>query len=250
MAFSLLICDDERRIREGLRYAVDWSSIGINKIGTAADGLEGWEWVCENQPELIITDIRMPRMDGLELLNKTMNAFPYTIVILLTGYEDFNYAQQALRYRAFDYLLKPTNPETVINVCKDAMKNLTHIQHQVLLQETMVQDSKGMVDHIIRYVRDQYAANISLESAANEIHVSTVHLNRLMKKEIGLTFLEYLTHIRIEKAKQLLLHSKHNVYEICYLVGYRDPKYFSQLFRKITGSKPSEYSTVTRRSPQ
>jgi two-component system, response regulator YesN len=245
MDYKLLICDDERMIREGIRNAVDWASININTIATAADGQEGWSWLCDHRPEVVVTDIRMPKMDGLELLNKTMTAFPYTKVILLTGYGDFEYAQQAIRNRAFDYVVKPTNPDALLKVCTSALKEWEGSTKRAVLMEPVRDESAALVERIIRYVQERYQKEITLESAAREVYLSTVHLNRIMKKELGTTFLEYLTHIRIEEAKRLLL-AKHSVQEVCIDVGYKDPKYFSQLFRKMTGVKPSEFGIDRR----
>lgn len=246
MTYKLLICDDERRIREGICKAVDWASIGIAEIGTAADGEEGWAWVCEHRPELVLTDIRMPKMDGLVLLNKIMVTFPYTRVILLTGYDDFTYAQQAIRSRAYDYVMKPSNPDILIRSCKSALDEWAAGSKRSVLQEPAQEDMEQLTQRIIRYVQDHFMDPITLETAAKEIHMSTVHLNRIMKKEMGTTFLEYLTHVRIEEAKHLLQATKKPVHEICFDVGYKDPKYFSQLFRKVTGWKPSEFAAGVR----
>jgi two-component system response regulator YesN len=246
MSYKMLICDDERRIREGVRQAVDWASIGIDTVETAADGEEGWAWVCDHRPEVVLTDIRMPKMDGLAFLNKIMVAFPYTKVILLTGYEDFSYAQQAIRSRAYDYVMKPTNPDTLLRTCKSALEDRAANVKRTVLMEPFQDEPDLLAEQIIRYVQDHYMDTISLETAAKEIHMSTVHLNRIMKKDMGTTFLEYLTHVRIEEAKRLLQKTKKTVHEICFDIGYNDPKYFSQLFRKMTGSKPSEFAVELR----
>lgn len=246
MTYKLLICDDERRIREGIRQTVDWESIGIGLVGTAADGEEGWAWVCEHRPELVLTDIRMPKMDGLDLLNKIMVTFPYTKVILLTGYDEFKYAQQAVRSRAYDYIMKPSNPDILIRNCKAALDEWAAGSKRGVLQEPAQDDMELLAQQIIRYVQDHYMDPITLETAAKEIHMSTVHLNRIMKKKTGTTFLEYLTHVRIEEAKRMLQTTKKTVHEICFDVGYKDPKYFSQLFRKVAGSKPSEFAAGLR----
>ncbi|WP_164472727.1 response regulator transcription factor [Cohnella candidum] len=247
MSYKLLICDDERMIREGILHAVDWPSIGIGTVATAKDGEEGWSWAREHRPELVITDIRMPKLDGLELLNRIMLAFPYTKVILLTGHGEFEYAQQAIRGRAFDYVLKPTNPEALITVCTFALEELSaNAKRTVLATEEEKDESERLIQQIVRYVQEHFKEQITLETAAKQVHLSTVHLNRVLKKEMGTTFLEYLTHVRIEEAKRLLLSTRLTVHEISFDVGYRDPKYFSQLFRKMTGSKPSEYAEDVR----
>jgi two-component system, response regulator YesN len=238
MEFKLLICDDERTIREGIRMAVRWDDLNFNEIGVAEDGEEGWMWICQHQPEIVLTDIRMPKMDGLQLLHRTMVAFPYTKVILLSGFNDFDYAQQALRYKAYDYILKPSNPELLEKVCLSAQKEWLKQRKQELI---LVENESELITQIMEYIQNHFNKEINLEKTAKDIHISSVHLNRILKKEINLTFLDYLTKVRIDETKRLLQQTKLTVNEICYRVGYHDPKYFSQLFQKIVGKKPSEY---------
>ncbi|MCZ8516032.1 response regulator [Paenibacillus filicis] len=245
MEFKLLICDDERMIREGIRKAVRWDQLNFTEVGVASDGEEGWSWICRYQPEIVITDIRMPKMDGLQLLSRTISAFPDTKVILLSGYSDFVYAQHAIRYRAYDYILKPTNPETLEEVCRSAQA-----EWQKRGQDPALIENEGsgndLFTQIIKYIQNNFSQSIDLEKAARDIHISSVHLNRIMKKELNTTFLDYLTNVRMKEAKRLLHQTKQTVSEVCYRVGYQDPKYFSQLFRKIVGTKPSEYSQSTK----
>jgi two-component system response regulator YesN len=245
MEFKLLICDDERMIREGIRQAVRWDQLNFSEVGVASDGEEGWSWICHNQPEIVITDIRMPKMDGLQLLHRTISAFPYTKVILLSGYSDFVYAQHALRYRAYDYILKPTNPETLEKVCKAAQTEWQKKRQELALTEDE-NSGNDLITQILNYIHSNFSQNIDLEKVAKDIHISSVHLNRILKKELNTTFLDYLTKVRMKEAKRLLHQPKQSVSEVCYRVGYQDPKYFSQLFRKIVGTKPSQYSQISK----
>jgi two-component system response regulator YesN len=238
MEFKLLICDDERMIREGIHKAVQWDHLNFCEVGVASDGEEGWMWICQHQPEIVLTDIRMPKMDGLQLLYRTMVAFPHTKVILLSGFNDFNYAQQALRYKAYDYILKPSNPRMLEKVCLAAQKEWLKQRKQELMP---VESENNLITQIMDYVQNHFSQEINLEKTAKDIHISSVHVNRIMKKELNITFLDYLTKVRIEEAKRLLQQTKLTINEICFRVGYHDPKYFSHLFHKIVGEKPTAY---------
>jgi two-component system response regulator YesN len=243
--YKLLICDDERTIREGIQQSIDWKTLHVDLVGTAKDGEEGWAWVKKHAPELVIADIRMPKMDGIELLKNITVEFPHTKVLLLSGYSDFKYAQQGLRFHAFDYLLKPTNPEAIKDSLESAI--LTYETEWGIEREKEIAAEDRYVplanhsEAVTHYIDEHYREEITLESAAAHLYVSAGHLNRILKKTTNHTFLSYLTKVRIEHAKQLLATKRYTVYEVCAMAGYRDSKYFSQLFRKLVGMTPSEY---------
>lgn len=243
--YKLLICDDERTIREGIHRSIEWEKLHVNLVATAKDGEEGWAWAKKHAPELVITDIRMPRMDGIELLKNITAEFPHTKVLLLSGYSDFKYAQLGLRFHAFDYLLKPTNPETIKDSLESAI--ITYETEMGVGREKEIASEDGSMPVVnqsamlTQYIDEHYREEITLESAAAKLYLSAGHLNRILKKTTNHTFLSYLTKVRIEHAKQLLAARQNTVYEVCAMTGYRDTKYFSQLFRKFAGMTPSEY---------
>jgi two-component system response regulator YesN len=249
--YKLLICDDERTIREGIHHSIDWETLHVDLVATAKDGEEGWAWAKKNAPQLVITDIRMPKMDGIELLKNITVEFPHTKVLLLSGYSDFKYAQLGLRFHAFDYLLKPTNPEMI----KDALVSAIITYETELgigrdkdfaLEDGNMPSAKQSA-LVSQYIDEHYHEEITLESAAAHLYLSAGHLNRILKKTTTHTFLSYLTKVRMEHAKQLLATRQYNVYEVCAMTGYRDSKYFSQLFRKLEGMTPSEYMQLFKK---
>jgi two-component system response regulator YesN len=249
--YKLLICDDERTIREGIARSVDWKTLNIDLTGTAKDGAEGWQWIQQNAPQFVITDIRMPKMDGIELLKTIIAHYPLTKVLLLSGYNDFSYAQQGLRYRAFDYLLKPTNPDAI----RDSLENAIAVYESEVnpdrengsAPESELEELHGQCWSVIRFMEENYRDDLSLEKTAAQFYLSPGHLNRVLKKETGYTFLSYLTKVRIERAKQLLATRRYNVYEVGEMTGYHDSKYFSQLFRKFEGMTPSGYMQMFKK---
>jgi two-component system response regulator YesN len=241
--YKLLICDDERTIREGIHRSIDWETMHVDRVGIAKDGEEGWDWAKKNSPQFVITDIRMPKMDGIELLKNITSQFPHTKVMLLSGYSDFAYAQQGLRYHAFDYLLKPTNPQTIKDTLQTAI--MCYEMEMSNNREVPPKDEDmppaNQAELAVLYIEEHFREDLTLEYAAAQLFLSAGHLNRILKKMTNHTFLSYLTKVRIEHAKQMLATRRYTVYEVCAMTGYQDSKYFSQLFRKFEGMTPSEY---------
>ena len=109
--YKVLIVDDESIIRKGLKNIIDWKSLGCEVCGEAGDGMEGIRMIRELRPHILITDINMPEVDGLSMIKETKQLLPGSKIIILTGYRDFEYIQEAIRLGAFDYLLKPSKIE-------------------------------------------------------------------------------------------------------------------------------------------
>jgi two-component system response regulator YesN len=414
--YSMLIVDDEYLVRVGIRETIEWKDHSIEIIGDADNGRTGLELAIKYNPDIIITDVRMPDLDGLEFLKATKAANLNSVVIILSGYEEFDYVRTALRSGAFAYLLKPIDNnellETVLDSIKEIKKSRSKLQHYSRLERELssvkqhfVKDlidgrisdidkireklelynisisenqnyalcinvncsdeltkslskdkllflknsmaeiisnflnsnnfkavftnlselqwmviisaseeknplkvikcsikdsleefeqvtgqtvtvgisnvcndlinlhyaciearkavglnmftdmnrilssdtsesniSSRKINEAIKYITANYNKDISVESAANALYISSSYLMHLFKDNLGKTFNECLTEIRINAAKELLSNPKYKVYEVCDKVGYNDIKYFSQIFKRSTGMTPSEFS--------
>lgn len=414
---TMLLIDDEYLVRKGIRETIDWSEYGVEIIGEASDGEEGLEMALKFTPDIILTDIRMPFMDGLEFMAKLRESGSDSSILVLSGHEDFSYVRTALQHGAADYLLKPIDNKqligTVMKVAarikeerstqlyfkrlKDELSTikkqflreliignikdkseiqdklkfyeipmetfgnyvisirineynlvLQQLSHQELydfktlivnnIAQLLLLNSKFMgiviekddeewvvilhmldsngtdVDLIkerctelinrvkkefsqpisigisdvcneietisiaykdaytasyfkllpgsscvvytkekdavgfrreireaINYIKNNYAKDISVEQAAKELFISSSYLMHLFKDELGKTFNECITEYRIQVAKELLKDPRYKIYEVSENVGYGDVKYFSQVFKKVTGMSPSEY---------
>ncbi|MGO4790682.1 response regulator [Paenibacillus sp. 2KB_20] len=400
--FKILIADDEWMIREGLKQTINWEALNCVLVGEAADGEQAVQQIQAFQPDILISDIRMPGMDGLELAWSAQEFCPELKVIFLTGFDDFVYAQQAIKLKASDFVLKPTDPDTLVKaidkVCKelvrtrqhasvmeqlqswkrdreslvvqklihDSMLGITdtsslemlkewleetaglqkirvavvqmeeegeerrherwlHIKERLyahiygplimidelqraciipdeegavgMLKETVTGFGKALVyvgvslsyggleqldrayqealevvrhraaskqsgvsvygdiEHLDNaavhfaegfrqveaYVQHNFNEDISLQQLAARFHLSEAHFSRLFRKRLGVSFIEYLTRLRMEQAKRLLGDENVRIYEVSLAVGYQDSRYFSQIFRKYTGETPTEY---------
>ncbi len=399
---SMLLVDDEYLVRRGLRETIDWSAMGVEVVGEAANGQEGLKQAEALQPDIIITDICMPVMDGLDFIAGIKEKSRHSVVIILSGYGEFDFAKEAMKNGAFAYILKPIDEvelsETVREAVAKVEKNTFHenlenalpllrqhfltdllqngtvikqtfeekceffgydlysdgycvaylIVHQVLspgsdllhlagrvfdgvpnLKALPVSFGKGdaavlisfagdsaaaydavkaacrelvsagrdafvmtvgissvtedveqisrlyreavkaasfrsnpemsgvvsiheadwdnlrkEVREAIRYINENYQENITVKTIANKLFMSRSNLMHIFREETGLTFNEYLTKTRIDAAKELLRDVRYKVYEVGEMVGYTDVKYFSQIFKKMTGYTPSEYARL------
>lgn len=239
---GMVIADDELIIRQGLT-SIDWNRYGIMVLGTAENGNEALSIIISKHPQILITDIRMPGMDGLKLIEAAKEQVPEIQSILLTGYEDFNYAKTAISLGAIDYILKPSDPDEIIEAVLKAKSKIDEIIQLRNLGNQCKQRkiNNRIVREVLDYIENHYSEDISLFTAAEHVHMNHVYLSRLFKKELGETFLENLTKYRLQKACELLSNSDYKIYEISSMVGIFDAGYFSQVFKKYYGLTPSEY---------
>ena len=246
---KVLVVEDEELIRKGIALAVDWAALDCVVVGEAANGREALEAVKRYHPSLIITDLKMPEMDGLEMLAALREQGNPVYVIILTAYDSFAYAQQALRLGAVDFLLKPFHDGELEQAVLNLQKRMEQTQQpeEPFLPGLKKGDKSKYVlqttDYISRHYGDQ---SISVSSIARELGLSESHLSHLFRKETDYTILNYLTRYRIHRAMKLLRDCRMKVYEVAEQVGYRDITCFSATFKKVAGVSPSEYQDTCR----
>lgn len=364
---KLVIADDERLIREGIRYGIDWNMLGIEIVGEAATGREALEMIEKHQPHLLFTDIRMPGLNGLELIKQANQAKKNIKTVILSGYNDFSYAQDAIKLGVKDFLLKPLDDQELYITLKRVIEEINEEQIAGLEKEKRKIDEfvkdisneiplslenllkqysryflvvwesvRGMTpekilmgngfqnvygqneknfgyfiaceeregasiefihqqfkkssfiggasdyssdfsiisklyaqallakDHykslgkegclkfselagnidlteIIQYITHHYHEALTLHDLASSIYISDSYFSRIFKEKTGKKFIDYLTEIRIYKAKQLLEHTDLKTNEVSISVGYPNARYFSQIFKRYTGYVPSEF---------
>ncbi len=264
---KVMIIDDEEIIREGLKKTIDWESVDCTIIGEAEDGASGLKAALSLKPELIFTDIRMPGVDGLQMMARLREMKLPCKVIILTGFRDFEYAQEAVKQGAFRFLLKPVRSgdlmlaicEAVKEIKSDRSKNeiYSNLEKRVKeyygLEQTetehpdreKAEEGQGnptyLVGKALSYMKANYYRDLNLKTVSDEVYVSTWYLSKLLKKETGDNFINILNHIRVENAKKLLQDPKYKIYEIAGAVGFTDIPYFTKTFKKVTGLTPMEY---------
>lgn len=237
----VLVVDDEAVARRGIVLGMDWAALGCAVVGEAGNGEEGLALARQLEPGLIITDIRMPRMDGIEMMNALRAQGCRAHVIVLTAYSDFAYARSALKFGADDYLLKPFRDQELENAVAGICGKLRQASPGEIAPVVRGETSK-YVQEAMRYIAEHYADHeISITAIADFLNVSEGHLSHLFKKETNYTIGAYLTQYRVHMAMKLLRNCRNKVYEVAERVGYRDVTYFGSTFKKWTGLSPSDY---------
>ena len=245
---KVLVVEDEELIRRGIVLAVDWAALDCVVVGEAANGEEALEAVERLGPTLIITDLKMPRMDGIELLRRLRESGNNVYVIILTAYDSFEYAQSALRLGAVDFLLKPFHDGDLERAVQRLQKRMSSAAAQAEpIPGLKKGDKSRYVLEAMDYIGGHYNdPGISVASIAQHLGISEGHLSHTFKKETDYTLLNYLPRFRIQKAMALLREGRVKVYEAAEQVGYRDVTHFSATFKKVVGVSPSEYQDTCR----
>lgn len=271
--YSILLVDDERTITEGLKLILETENPEWKVIGMAEDGSEGIEIALREHPDIIITDVKMPVMDGLEMV-RSLSAHRefHAKYLMLSGYSEFEYARQAMRLGVQHYICKPVDEDELAaamqEICgaideeKQKNQELMQLQDAVngyendkkewerrrLLEgmPTDWEEKKDVVEQVKDYIRAHYNTEISLNEIAQRFYLNPYYLSQLFKKKTGMTYQNYLTLLRMEQAKRLLSETEYRIYEIGEMLGYNDTAYFSKLFERENGCKPSEYRRKKR----
>lgn len=254
--FKVIIIEDEDLIRKGLAYTFDWLSYDCIVVGGASNGLEAIELINQTKPDIVITDIKMPIMDGLEMLGLFVTRDFETIII--TGYAEFEYAKKAIKYEVSDFLLKPINHNELAKVI---VKLTTKIKKKFMIksiqEKVKAYSDIALVDleyyyqdtnyesrytpKVLKFIEDNYNHKISIDTIADVLEVSANYLSKKFKEDTKHTFNDFLNKFRIQKALEFMYDSDMKIYEIAEKVGYSEYKYFSAVFKNYLHHSPSEF---------
>ncbi len=247
--YKVVIIDDEPIIVEGISRMITWDNYDCKIIGTANDGLEGTDIIRRFQPNIIITDISMPDLDGLSMIAGIKSEFPDIEVSILTGYRKFEYAQKAITLGVTRLLLKPSDLKEIEEAILVMVQNLKHkgilstceSKDDQLCEKLDNEASNFIVNNAIKYIEHNYPHKISLSEVAEKTYVSQWHLSKLLNRNLGLNFSEILNNIRIKEAQKLLRDPSLRIGDIAERVGFVDMAHFSRVFKKNIGISANEY---------
>ncbi|MFC4596694.1 response regulator transcription factor [Cohnella hongkongensis] len=251
---KIIVIEDEHLLRKGLVMTTPWQDYGCEVIGEVGDGLEGVRLIDKLRPDIVITDIRMPGLDGIEMMRRSRETSD-TEFILITGFSDFKYAKAAVDLGAQGFILKPIDDEELDAVLTKTVEAVCRKREYDLALRERSADHIGLhgklaygakpndryLSEAIAYIEANVERNFSLKNIADHLHISESYLSKLFKSKTSYTFLEYCTNYRIKKAAELLMDERNKVYEIADKVGYPDSRYFSTLFKKQIGLTPTEF---------
>ncbi|KIL38341.1 hypothetical protein SD70_27100 [Gordoniibacillus kamchatkensis] len=262
--FKLLIAEDVKIVRETLIRSINWNGLGVDLLGAAENGQEALAWLDREEPDLLLTDIGMPGMNGLELIEAVKARKPDVRCIILSGLNEFEHARQAIKLQVLDYVQKPINPAEIEEVVSRAVEGLRKEREERRGLAAAEQAAKELLPHLsevlspaqwsgslkkkklveqaIRYVKDEYARrDLTLSDVAASVGLSDKYLNVLFKEVTGLTINHWIIRLRMEEAGRLLKDPAIKIYEICDRIGYADQDHFRESFKKQFGLTPTEY---------
>lgn len=247
MAYTVVIVEDEELTRRELEQSTPWERLGLRLAGTAEDGIEGEDLIRKTDPDIVISDIRLPGQDGLTMLRRCATVH----AVILSGYSDFTYMRAAIRLGVFDYLLKPVDDGELEASLASLVQKISEEEREMAsIGRNRPNDStialplhveNHMVDAAITIIAHRYAEPIGLQETALELHLSEGHLSRLFKEQTGINFLQYLNAWRVNRAIELLHDPRMNISMVCASCGFPTPGYFTKVFRKFIGMTPSQY---------
>lgn len=244
MSIKLLIADDEDTIRNGIAKYIQLHTDRFDKIYLASNGQEALDIIFRDKPDIMFLDVQMPLKDGIEVMQEAKRAdiLPYTMI--LSGYDEFKYCQQALRLGAREYLLKPVRSSDILQMVNRAADEVSGMPEDA--GNELADEKNPLVELAKEYIAERYYENLMLADVAQKAGVSAGYLSTLFQKQLSKGFVDYLNEIRIERACTYLQQNYLKTYEIAYKVGFRDEKYFSKVFKKVKGQSPSEYRKSSR----
>lgn len=245
---SLLIVDDEPMIRKGIKTLIDFNALEIGDVYEAENGIDALELVKKNNVDLILADINMPKMNGLEFVTKVKQLKPTTRIAMITGYDRLDYAITALKLGVDDYVLKPVSKVDIITILKkliDKSRTVSQEKAALTIAKEINHDNPNdsnmkqvLSDYINEHLTD---TSFSLQELAEKSGYNTSYLSQLFKKIFGVNFREHLLHLRLERCKILLLTTNLKIYEIAQQIGIEDSNYLSACFKRVYGLSISEF---------
>lgn len=247
--YSLMIVDDEELARRHILQDISWETLGVGPLYEAADGEAALEKIPKLRPDIVILDIRMPKLDGIGVLERLPEYGCRPQVIALSSYSDFEAARKMLSSGiVVEYLLKPASEDQLFEAVYKCIEKIEekNAYAKVQTQPEPEAESTGaartaMIRTVKQYMEEHYVEKLTLAAVAETIPVNASYLSKIFSEVEHMGFADYLCQIRMRHAKELLMNYTLRIYEIAGMVGYQDVKHFMKTFKKHEGVTPSEY---------
>lgn len=250
--YSILIVEDEPIIRRGIASLIDFESLGISTVQEVENGEQALEKIREEAPDILLTDINMPKMDGITLAQLVRSEYPQMRIIFLTGYDYVDYLLSAVKIGVEDYILKPISKsdvsEIIVKLVSSLQKERKDKEIEKVLEKITTVDTQDNIaknnykELIQNIIEESYTdSQFTLSVLSEKLDLSSGYLSIMFKKNFGIPFQDYLLQKRMEKAKLLLLTTELKNYEIAEQIGFEDVNYFITKFKKYYQITPKQY---------
>ncbi|MBF9016737.1 MULTISPECIES: response regulator [unclassified Oceanispirochaeta] len=237
---KVVLADDEYFILHELAGLIDWSEYNCEIVGLASNGIEAQKMVLQESADLLISDIKMPGMDGLTLID-SLSQVRNMNYILISGYSDFEYALKAIKFQVADYLLKPLDKNDLQNaLLKLQTEDLSSSKSEDESIQVRLRNDPYL-KHAYEYIENHYKNAFSLEDMANSLNISPSYLSKLFVRKVDMRFKEFVNLYRIRVSQQILSSTNKTIEEVSLLAGYSDYKYFTRVFKKLSFMTPAQY---------
>jgi len=254
----VIVVEDERILRKGLVLTTPWERYGCKIVGEAENGFAGEQMIIRLQPDIVMTDIIMPGINGIEMIDR-LKGKTNSEYVIISGYSDFNFAQTAIKLGVKRYLLKPIEDselkKTIIDITQEVVRKKErmhqrnmykqNLEHDLFFKEYITRQNSDYrekyLNEALRLIANHYSENLTAGDIAESIEISESSFTKLFKERTGYTFLKYLTLYRMKNSVKLLADIDKRVCEVANMVGYSDYRYFCEVFKKHFGMTPSEY---------
>ncbi len=237
--YTALVCDDEKYQRDGLARHVQWQEYGFSEPFVCASAWEALEILKHHSIDLLLTDVRMPGKDGLELAAECRVQQPQLYVVMISSFAEFEYARKALQNGAREYLLKPIKPADVHQILSSFLKGKNDA-------DDIGPAGDPNAARVMQLLEEHVTEGITIASLADAVHMNASYLCTLFKKTYGITITEQMNILQRDRACRLLAASELSIGEIAYQTGNRNASSFAQWFRREVGMRPGEYRRLVR----
>lgn len=234
--YRLIVTDDDYNYLSRMVRYMDWQALNIEVVGQAQDGKEALEMCSTLSPDILLTDVKMPHVSGMELARYVREHLNLCQIIFMSVYSEKDDLKTAIKMRAIDYIEKPVD----IAALNDALLRAISILKENRREYRSKTYSRAIED-VMQYILQNFHEDLTIEFLASQVYLSTNYLSSRFKAETGKTINQYITGLRLEQAKVLLKESAKSVAEIAAAVGYSDERYFSKLFAREVGMTPTQF---------
>lgn len=241
MTYRVLVTDDEKHSRLGVSSTLQQWYKDEMQVDVAQHGGIALDLIDQHHYDLLITDIRMPQMSGIQLLETLRKRKNQLATILLTGFAEFEYAQQGIKLGAADYLLKPVHQEQLLATVQRVLEKLPAARHERVETAQAEVSSNPYILEAMRYMEQHIADPFTIKDVSSQVHLNPSYFSVLFKDELGMPFTDYLIQMRTEKAKDMLRSSTLGLEQICEQIGIQSTSYFIKMFKRSEGVTPKQY---------